>query len=157
LSIKKAKKNNAEKALFSRVLRNKAKKNKKNKEKIDFFPKCNTIVLMKKGDPISVRLPLEIIQRLDNATKKLGLGNRASLIKMSTSSFLDYLDQTGIAGLPLNWKEIIHKLDGRSQRYKNFNIIANQSVVGGNMINHNLAVAEKRAPHHGAGKKGGKK
>jgi len=111
---------------------------------------------MSEGKPTPVRLTDETLQRLDLAAKKMGLGNRTSLIKMSITSFLEYFEQTGMAGLPLNWKEIIHKLDGRSQRYKNFNIIAN-SVVNGDIVNHNgLKVAEKPA-HYGTEKKGGKK
>jgi len=101
---------------------------------------------MKQGEPVSVRFPLEIIQRLDNAAKKMGIGNRTSLIKMSVSSFLDHLDQTGAAGLPLNWKEIIHSLDGRTQRYRDINVIAQQSVVNGNMINHHT---QARKPDNG--------
>ncbi len=92
---------------------------------------------MKDSVPIAVRLSPEIIQRLDKAAANLGLGNRTSLIKMSVSSFLDYFEQTGVAGLPLNWQEIIHQLDGRTHRYSKF------------------PVAEKR--EHGTKRRGGAK
>ena len=98
---------------------------------------------MKKDAPVSVRLSLEIIRRLDQAAENIGLGNRTSLIKMSVSSFLDYFDRHGMTGLPLNWKEILHDLDGRTHRYQNIKVNAHQAVVNGGEI-HNHAPAERK-------------
>ena len=89
---------------------------------------------MKDGEPISVRLPPDIIQRLDNAAQSMGLGNRTSLIKMSVSSFLDYFDQNGTAGLPLNWQEIIHQLDGRTHRYDHRKAAESRSDYGASRL-----------------------
>lgn len=68
--------------------------------------------------PIPVRLTQDIIHRLDNAVKKMGLSTRTAVIKLCLANFLDYFEKNGVADLPFNWKEIIHNFDGRSQRHK---------------------------------------
>ena len=93
--------------------------------------------------PIPVRLSFEMIERLENAAKKMGLSSRTAVLKMCVESFLEDFEKNGVAGLPLNWRQIIHDLDGRSQRYRDINVIAQQSVINGNMsIHHGLKVAK---------------
>jgi len=66
-----------------------------------------------------VRLSTDIIRRLDNAAKKMGISARTSVIKLCLSSFLDYFEKNGVTALPLNWKDIIRETDGRSQKQDN--------------------------------------
>ena len=88
--------------------------------------------------PLSIRLSFEMIERLENAAKKMGLGSRMAILKMCVQSFLDDFEKNGVAGLPLDWRKIVHDLDGRSQRYNNINVVAHQSVVNGGVINNHL-------------------
>ena len=98
--------------------------------------------------PIPIRLSFEMIERLENVAKKMGLDSRTAVIKMCVLSFLEDFEKNGVAGLPLDWRKIIHDLDGRSQRYNNINVIAQQSVVNGNMsIHHGLKVAAAPAKY----------
>ena len=62
--------------------------------------------------PLPVRLEPAVIARLDAAAKRLG-SNRAAVIRLCVTSFLDYFEQGGVATLPLNWKEVIAAMDGR--------------------------------------------
>lgn len=45
------------------------------------------------------------------------MGNtRAGVIKLCITSFLDYFEQNGgIAALPLDWKDVLDSLDGRTR------------------------------------------
>lgn len=100
---------------------------------------------MRESTPIPVRFSLEIIQRLENAAKKMNLGSRTAVVKMCVASFLEDFEKNGVAGLPLNWRQIIHDLDGRSQRYNNINVVAHQSVVNGGVINNHPPSSRKRS------------
>jgi predicted transcriptional regulator len=64
--------------------------------------------------PIPVRLDDQIKARLDAAAKKMG-NTRAGVIKLCVSSFLDYFEKHGKAGLPLDWEETLNRLDGRTR------------------------------------------
>jgi hypothetical protein len=77
---------------------------------------------MSEGKPIPVRFSPEIRQRLEKTAKNMGISNRTALIKICVSSFLDYFEQEGVAGLPINWREILHELDGRTHRYKKLKV-----------------------------------
>jgi len=99
---------------------------------------------MKESMPLSVRLSFEMIERLENAAKKMGLGSRMAVLKMCVESFLEDFEKHGVAGLPLDWRKIIHDLDGRSQRYNNINVVAHQSVVNGGVINNHPPSSRKR-------------
>lgn len=103
--------------------------------------------------PIPVRLSFEMIKRLENAAKKMGLSSRTAVLKMCVESFLEDFEENGVAGLPLNWRQIIHDLDGRSQRYNNVNVVAHQSVVNGNMINHHSLKAAESPGKYGKRKR----
>jgi len=59
-----------------------------------------------------VRLEPAVIDRLDTAAKRLG-SNRAAVIRLCVTSFLDYFEKGGVATLPLNWREVISAMDGR--------------------------------------------
>jgi hypothetical protein len=109
---------------------------------LDIFFCRNTIGLMKDDQPVSVRLPLDIIDRLDRAAKTIGLGNRTALIKMSVAGFLEHFEKSGSAGLPLNWKEIVHDLDGRSHRY-DYLKVAEKTARYGKTKNSNGGGKEK--------------
>jgi predicted DNA-binding protein len=102
---------------------------------------------MSEGKPIPVRLSPDIIRRLDAVAKKTGMSTRASIIKICVTGFLDYFERTGMAGLPLNYREIIQSLDGRTRQFQqNIHVVAEQSVVNGDLVNH--------APGAGPGGKG---
>ena len=63
--------------------------------------------------PIPVRFDPMMIARLDRAAVRLGT-NRAALIKMCAQTFVnDFEAHGGIASLPPNWTELLHRLDGR--------------------------------------------
>lgn len=65
--------------------------------------------------PIPVRLDTQIIARLDAAAKRLG-NNRAGIIKLCVSTFLDHLEaHGGRMALPPDWEEILSRLDGRTR------------------------------------------
>lgn len=67
---------------------------------------------MPEQKPIPVRLSDEVTSRLDEVAKSIG-SNRAALIRLCTTTFLDYLDKVGVAGLPMDWRAIIAESDGR--------------------------------------------
>jgi hypothetical protein len=65
--------------------------------------------------PIPVRLDTQIIARLDAAAKRLG-NNRAGIIKLCVSTFLDHMEaHGGRMALPPDWEEILARLDGRTR------------------------------------------
>lgn len=71
-------------------------------------------VAMSEAKPIPVRLNSAVIARLDRAAQRMGT-NRAALIRLCVSGFLDhFLAAGGVASLPLNWREMLASMDGRS-------------------------------------------
>jgi hypothetical protein len=69
-----------------------------------------------KTKPIPVRVPTETLPRLDAAAARLGT-NRARLIAFCVKTFLDDFEAHGKEMMPLNWKEILARLDGRTKTY----------------------------------------
>lgn len=66
---------------------------------------------------IPIRLPDDVIARLDAAAAKTSIGTRAAVMKFCINSFLDYFEANGETSLPINWREIIKDLDQRTHRY----------------------------------------
>lgn len=67
---------------------------------------------MSEQKPIPVRLSEEVIARLDVVAAQMG-STRAGLIRLCTKTFLDHLEEAGLQGLPLNWRDILAQADGR--------------------------------------------
>lgn len=72
---------------------------------------------MAETKPIPVRLTDDTLKRLDRVAERTGLGNRASVIKLCLSSFLDYIEKEGITRMQPGWSDILSDLDGRTHRY----------------------------------------
>lgn len=62
--------------------------------------------------PIPVRLPDDLVVRLDAAAKRIG-SNRAALIRFCTETWLSHYERTGVASMPPDWETIIRSYDGR--------------------------------------------
>ena len=71
---------------------------------------------MARSKPIPVKLSEELISRLDAVSSTTGLNNRSAVIKFCLSTFLDYVEQQKLTGLPAEWSEILRLLDGRSSK-----------------------------------------
>ena len=67
--------------------------------------------------PIPVRLPEDVIARLDAAAESLGLDNRSEVIKLCISTFVKHVEMHGKLCLPMDWEEILKDMDGRTHRY----------------------------------------
>lgn len=73
---------------------------------------------MAETKPIPIRLTDDTLKRLDRVAERTGLGNRASVIKLCLSSFLDYIEKEGITSMQPGWSDILSNLDGRTHRYE---------------------------------------
>lgn len=62
--------------------------------------------------PIPVRIPVEFLDRLKTAAKRLGT-NRSQLIAFCAQTFLEEFERKGIAMMPPNWEHLLNRLDGR--------------------------------------------
>ncbi len=83
---------------------------------------------MSKSKPIPVKLPDDLIQRLDRVSELTGLQNRSQVIRLCIKSFLDYFDHYGESALPVNWKEILAEIDGRTVSYQRLMKAADKPV-----------------------------
>ena len=70
---------------------------------------------MSEQRPIPVRLSDEVIQQLDETATRLGT-NRAALIRLCLTAFLEAFDRHGSVVLPLDWTEVAATMDGRRTR-----------------------------------------
>ncbi len=87
---------------------------------------------MAETKPIPVRLSAEMIDRLDRAATKAHLSNRSEVIKLCISSFLEYFEGNGVAALPLDWKEMLRDLDGRTRSHpKGIDVAGNEPALKG--------------------------
>jgi metal-responsive CopG/Arc/MetJ family transcriptional regulator len=84
---------------------------------------------MPRGKPIPVTLSPEIIARLDRVSAQSGMNNRSAVIKFCLSTFLDYIEEHGVRGLPANWEEMVKHHDGRTHRYAKMRVQAQTAVV----------------------------
>lgn len=87
------------------------------RKKMDFF---STIVYqsqMADTQPIPVRLPDELINRLDAAAKRIGT-TRAGIIRFCVETWLRHFEIKGkTASLPIDWEEILRTQDGRRKYF----------------------------------------
>lgn len=67
---------------------------------------------MAETKPIPVRLPGELIARLDAAAKRIG-HTRAGVIRFCVETWLRHFELKGRACLPVDWDEIMKAQDGR--------------------------------------------
>ncbi len=74
------------------------------------------------GKPIPVRLSDETIARLDRAAAKLGLDNRTDLIKLAINSLLRHIERSGRLQLPVDWRDLLDDMDGRTHRYASLRV-----------------------------------
>lgn len=72
---------------------------------------------MLKSKPIPVKLPQDLIDRLDIVSQTTGLSNRSQVIRLCVKSFLDYFEEHGEAALPFNWREVLVEMDRRTSRH----------------------------------------
>lgn len=72
---------------------------------------------MAESKPIPVRIGEEMIQRLDRAALDIG-SNRAAIIRMLITKWLDAYEQHGSTVLPPEWRTIMNELDGRRKEAK---------------------------------------
>ena len=68
---------------------------------------------MAETKPIPVRLSPELILRLDKAAQAMGT-TRAGVIKLCLNSFLDAYERDGKIALPLDWRLVLERSDGRT-------------------------------------------
>ena len=68
--------------------------------------------------PIPVRFSPEILARLEDAARKMGLEDRTSVIKFCLATFLDYYERRGFGKLRPEWETILAELDGRTKEAK---------------------------------------
>lgn len=90
--------------------------------------------------PIPVRLTQAIMDRLDVAAARTGLGNRTAVIKLCLVIFLDGLEKTGYRLPGVDIRALMKEHDGRTHRY--------EVEVGTRMI-----AAETREPYGAKPKK----
>lgn len=64
--------------------------------------------------PIPVRLPPDIIERIDAAAELAGT-NRAALIRFCAETFAAYVNKRGRAALPPDWPSVLAAMDGRTK------------------------------------------
>lgn len=64
--------------------------------------------------PIPVRIAEEILPRLDHVAERLGT-NRAALIAFCAKTFLEDFERHGESMMPMDWKNILDRLDGRTK------------------------------------------
>ena len=62
-----------------------------------------------------VRLSDEVIQQLDETAASLGT-NRAALIRLCLTAFLEAFGRHGSVVLPLDWTKVVETMDGRRTR-----------------------------------------
>jgi hypothetical protein len=67
--------------------------------------------------PIPVRIPTDLLPRIDAAAKRLGYP-RARLICFCIKTFVEEFEIKGMSMMPPNWEKMLNALDGRSSRYK---------------------------------------
>jgi hypothetical protein len=65
-----------------------------------------------------------MIQQMEAAAAQLGLENRSDVVKLCVRSFLAHIAAHGAASLPVNWKELVRDLDGRTHRYTQQRLLA---------------------------------
>ena len=76
---------------------------------------CYTIGMATK--PIPVRLDEKLVERLASVSAKMG-SNSAAIMRLCVTSFLDDFERRGTAALPLQWEDLIERLDGRTSAAK---------------------------------------
>ena len=62
---------------------------------------------------LPVRLPQDIISRLDALAERIG-SNRSQVIRVCIQSFVEEFERTGKAMLPPNWRELLSEFDKRT-------------------------------------------
>jgi hypothetical protein len=62
---------------------------------------------------LPVRLPQDIIDRLDAVAERIG-SNRSSVIRVCIQSFVEEFERTGKATLPPNWRTLLLEFDNRT-------------------------------------------
>ena len=68
---------------------------------------------MPETKPIPVRLPEELIARLDACARKVPGNNRAGLIRYLIEAFVEEFEIKGKAMLPESWEQVLQSFDGR--------------------------------------------
>ena len=63
--------------------------------------------------PIPVRLPEDILARLDAAAERIG-NTRAGIMRFLIETWLAHFERKGFAALPPDWQEIMEAQDGRT-------------------------------------------
>jgi len=71
---------------------------------------------MVESAPVPVRLPPELICRLDAATKQLHMGSRATLIRFCLLSFLDHIEGMDSSLAADHWQAIFNDMKARTKR-----------------------------------------
>jgi hypothetical protein len=66
---------------------------------------------------IPIRLTGDVIKRIDRIAERFGM-TRSGVVKFCTQSFLEEFESSGKSALPINWREILHNLDGRVSRHR---------------------------------------
>jgi hypothetical protein len=64
--------------------------------------------------PIPIRIAGDVLPRLDEVAKQLGT-NRAALIAFCAKTFLEDFERHGKSMMPMDWKTILERLDGRTK------------------------------------------
>jgi hypothetical protein len=87
----------------------------KSKRNLAEFSKSYTNPAVAESKPIPVRLGEDLIKRLDQAAERIG-SNRAAVIRMLITQWLDEFERRGVIHLPPNWPEIMQGLDARTKK-----------------------------------------
>lgn len=78
------------------------------------------------------------------------MDNRSDVIKLCVSSFLEHVEAHGKIALPLDWRDVLREMDGRTHRYSERRQLRIRGKEVGALdvqINDNRRVAESRAEY----------
>ena len=68
---------------------------------------------MAESPAIPVRLPQDILDRLDAVAERIG-SNRSSVIRVCIQSFVEEFERKGKIMLPPNWADLLREFDNRT-------------------------------------------
>ena len=68
--------------------------------------------------PIAIRLSDEVLDRIDNVVETAHLGDRTAVIKLCLLSFLSHYEKRSSSALPLDWNDILQKMETSSAKKK---------------------------------------
>jgi predicted DNA-binding protein len=80
---------------------------------LTFFSYCITSSSVRRK-PIAIRLPEEIIERLDVVADRIG-ATRSMVIRFLVQTWVEHFEKYGAAALPPDWERLVDEMDGRTR------------------------------------------